>query len=185
MKKPLSLVLVIFIVLASVSAYFIYQSRNDSNAEAEHTEEEDDHSDEFHLHAAFKIVKDGEIMNFSDGKYMYYKPCGGEESEMTTIKDKVHLHNFVGDVPHIHAEGITWRNLFESLEVEQPITYISYLNGEKVDNLLDIQIKEYDRVLFIIGEISAATNVNDLLNQIPDESRIKEIEKQVENCGKK
>jgi hypothetical protein len=186
MKKPTIIFFLLFIILASIAFYFIYNDRKDANADEqeEHTEEAE-HSDEFHLHAAFKIVKNDQVLNFTDGKYMYYKPCGGEEEDMMTVQDKVHLHNFIGDITHVHSEGIIWRNLFESLGEEQPTSYIGYLNGEVVVNLLDMEIKEYDKVLFIIGEVSAATNVNDLLDQIPDEARIKEIEKQVENCGKK
>ena len=70
---------------------------------------------------------------------MHFAPCGIEDShDDTDIKDQVHLHNNIGNVVHIHASGITWADLFTSLEFEIPgekITY--YLNGVEKPELIN------------------------------------------------
>lgn len=73
-----------------------------------------------HLHAGFQVYQGNTRADFTDIRYIYFMPCGLPDDQISTIQDKIHLHDQVGDVAHIHAAGITWRNLFESLQYDIP-----------------------------------------------------------------
>lgn len=137
-----------------------------------------------HMHAGFKIFVDGNWLDLSGDKYMYFSTCAPDidESEMT-IKDKIHLHNNIGDVAHIHAQDITWRNLFESLEIDlledQPLP-VMYRNDSNDPALLDKRIEPYESAIFIFG---TADDVDSLREMAVSIDSIKEAESQTEGCS--
>lgn len=143
---------------------------------------EDSHEDEFHIHAAFKLYKDGEFQDLSGIQYMHLGDCGDDFHEDGEA-DPPHLHDFVGDVVHVHAEGQTWRQLLGGLEVEVDEADTAFLNNAdaySTKELLDMEIAPYDRVLFLQGQTEE--DLQKLKDEVPSVERIKEVEKEGESC---
>lgn len=144
------------------------------------------HEKEFHEHADFAVFIDGVPFDFTRDKYMSIEPCkisslplpfvqsayahGGEEGpEGHDLRDWVHLHNGIGSVIHVHKEGITYDQFFESLGMDFHDTYfeddewnryeengekefVILLNGERVEEIAESQIRNLDRVLISYGD---------------------------------
>lgn len=104
-----------------------------------------------HMHAGFQVYDGEEQLDFSGVKYMYVGKCADMKAP-ENLQDRVHLHNQIGDVAHIHAPGITWKDLFWSLEKEELIDEIDRMivDGEEVDVNLEKEIKAYERTIFLI-----------------------------------
>lgn len=64
---------------------------------------------EYHVHADFHIVVNGERVDLSDDMFM----TTAEQS----FHPDAHLHDNDGDVKHIHAEGVTFMEFLKSLEI--------------------------------------------------------------------
>ena len=139
-----------------------------------------------HYHAGFIVVKNNKIEDFSDIKYMHEKPCGNAPvNEKETLAEqqieKAHLHDFVGDVVHVHRENATWKDLFANLKY--PLDYTSieaYINGKKISNLQDYPIKPYDSLVVVIGKNKESNNY---LKRAVTKSHIEQTEKKSDNCG--
>jgi Cu+-exporting ATPase len=142
------------------------------------------HYEETHLHAGFQIYLDGVLQDYSDDRYMHLNPCSEEQGEdYSMVQERVHLHNNIGDVAHIHVKGVKYLDLMESIGIQDLFGsgYISYLNGQEVSDLLNKEISPYDSAVFMIG--NKPDDINNLLvNQVTQE-KIVETEEQVENCG--
>lgn len=142
----------------------------------------DTHHDEYHVHAGFKVFVDDKLIDFSDIKYMYYLPCGLDAADQKTLQDRVHLHDGIGDVVHVHAQGIRWKDLFESIKYELPISEdIEYfIGGEKVENLLEREIMNDESVLIVVNGTKPET---EYLNEQVRIEKIREVASLKENCG--
>lgn len=144
-------------------------------------------SGEVHFHAGFKVYVNGKVQDYSANKYMHLSPCSlvePTEEEKQLPSERIHLHDNFGDVAHIHADHVTWRELFISLKItdiidEDNASY--YVNGERIEDLLDKQVEEYESVEFIFGKEPAAEMRS--LNQVTKE-RILNAESIVESCGR-
>jgi hypothetical protein len=142
--------------------------------------------DEVHYHAGFQIYVDDVLQDFSAMEYMELAPCGpGEVAEDATV----HLHNSVGDVVHVHHDGMTWNNLITYLQDRQQFApsnlsekgIYGYVNGKKIDDIRDYPITAYDSVIIIIGyELG---DIEDKLDKAVTVDAIKKAESQKENCG--
>ncbi|MCX6731104.1 MAG: hypothetical protein NTZ55_04600 [Candidatus Roizmanbacteria bacterium] len=109
-----------------------------------------------HYHAGFLVYIDGQKQDYADTQYMYLDSCtviDKQKNHTMETPDKVHLHNDVGDVAHVHDDTSTWALLFKNIEINFPPNepLVGYKNGEKIDNLINMPIKPYDSVIFIIG----------------------------------
>src|SRR3990172_11529375 len=106
---------------------------------------------EVHYHAGFKLFIDGKLQDFSSAKYMSVKLCVGDEKEHKEDEqlEKAHLHDGVGDVVHVEAEEAKWKDLFMNISYKiNPGKQITgFVNGKKVENILDHSIKSYDSVV--------------------------------------
>ena len=146
---------------------------------------ENNQYEETHLHAGFQIYIDGQLQDYSDSKYMHLSPCSIDyvKPDYSLVEDRIHLHNNIGDVAHVHVKGVRYMDLMDSLGITDLFSsgYTAILNGNEVADLLDTEIEAYDSAIFILGEMP-----NDLsgfiLNQVTQEEII-ESEKLVENCG--
>jgi hypothetical protein len=69
-----------------------------------------------HYHANFAVFEDGKQVDFTKPSYMHISPCTDDGHESSDPKENVHLHDGIGNVVHVHAEGITWKTLFETLK---------------------------------------------------------------------
>ena len=132
-----------------------------------------------HYHAGFQVYADGKLQDFSDAKFMHIMPCGEGEHKEDENLEKAHLHDGVGDVVHVHRENVFWRDLFKNLnfKIDQSKPLESYVNGKKVEDILDYPIKSYDSVVIFIGK----SDKNLLKNAVTKE-KIVEVEKKSEGC---
>lgn len=148
--------------------------------------DDDGHSDSLHYHAGVQVYINGELQDYSDFKYMHISPCASEaedhEHNLTDPKDRIHFHDQVGDVAHIHASNVTWEELFESLEISDQIDLpaLFYRNGEPVDDLFKQTPQPYEAVAFVFGEPVDPEIIK--ANSVTRE-HIDETEKLVESCG--
>lgn len=166
------IVAVLFLALLMGGGYLVYSKNNQG--------EVDDHED-FHIHAGFKIFVDGKYLDLSDDKYMHLSVCGDDHEDEANlpVNEKIHLHN-IGDVAHIHAEGVIWRNLFESLEIEDLLDDFSaiYINGKEIPAGLEQVISNYDSAVIIIGKKDGV----DIEKETLTKEYIEVKEKLVEAC---
>lgn len=124
-------------------------------------------NDEVHYHANFAVFVDGVREPFD--LFTYY-----EEVESCSIKGvsdpkiRVHMHDQIGHVVHVHDEGATWGHFFANLSwfngdtvfktldqafVEDDDTQIRFLlNGEEVQTTANRTIGDLDVLLISIGD---------------------------------
>ena len=141
-------------------------------------------TEEVHYHAGFVVFKDGQKIDFSDSKYMYIKPCNVDENkkedDKTIQMEKAHLHDGVGDVVHIEADGATWGDLFTNINYTVDYASVSaFINGSKIDGIKNTPIKSYDSLVLFEGKPDETK-----LNQNVSIDRIKEVERKSIECGK-
>lgn len=112
---------------------------------------------EIHYHAGIVVFENNKKLDFSDTKYMYTKPClvgGGEDTKNVNVQmEKAHLHDNVGDVVHVEAQGATWQDLFTN--IRYPINYsktTGYINAQKIPNFQQTSIQPFQSLVVFIGE---------------------------------
>ncbi len=143
MNFKLATFLLIPIALLVLFILFNRPFQNQEKASNEHT----------HYHAGFVVYIDGVRQDYSDDEFMNPDICavsvGNEENPL----EKVHLHNNIGDVAHVHKEGVLWRDLFTNLNQEfaQETSVVGYRDGQIVENILDSPILPDDSVIVVVG----------------------------------
>lgn len=138
-----------------------------------------------HYHAGFQVYKDGKLEDFSGFEYMHEKPCtvNGkpiEDPNPDEQMEKAHLHDNDGDVVHVHREKARWKDLFQNIKYPIDTHVVGYVNGKKVDNILEQPITQYESVIFFIGK---NPDEQALLKKAVTVQRIKNVEKKSETCG--
>ncbi len=142
-----------------------------------------------HYHANFLVYINGLQENFSGDKYMSSEAqCTVEAKGITnlTAEEKVHLHDNIGTVVHVHAPGVTWGLFFQNIGVSFNSTCIGidgnsycnngneslrmYVNGNQVDTFANTLIVRQDRVLITYGPISA--DVSGQISAVPSNACI-------------
>ncbi|MBI4399237.1 hypothetical protein HY570_00670 [Candidatus Micrarchaeota archaeon] len=136
-----------------------------------------------HVHADLRVVLDGQTLNLSQGKYM---------STSSNIRSSfVHLHNYHGNIIHVHASGVTLGYFLKSINLElsndcfktdENQLYCNngtkslavYVNGKVENNPRNYVIKDLDRILIYYGE---ASKIKQELSMVSNESCI-----QSRNC---
>ena len=124
-----------------------------------------------HFHANFGIFINGEHLDFTNSRYMEdVIACSvtGEQSP----KERVHMHNNIGDAIHVHASGVTWADFLTNIGFyadsshlitdEQGPVYLNtsdkkmhfILNGKAVNNPINTLIRSEDRFLISYGSES-------------------------------
>ena len=135
-----------------------------------------------HYHAGFQVYKDGKKQEFSNIKYMNIQPCTENEKEYREDEqiEKAHLHDLDGDVVHVEAEGAKWKDLFTnihfSFDSSKPL--LGYVNGKKVDSILNYPIRAEDSVVIFSGK---NPNVETALKGRITKKRIKSVGKKKKN----
>ncbi len=138
---------------------------------------------EIHYHAGFIVFDNGRKVDFSDSKYMFIKPCKVDTKEEDSSSDqqmeKAHLHENVGDVVHVEAEGAKWGDLFTN--INYPLDYskvTAFINGTEVPDIKNTPIKAYDSLALFIGNVD-----KNLLSEAVTVDRIKTVESKSVECG--
>ncbi len=152
MKTKNTFLFFIFIIFISGCSSTILPDGHD--ATPEHLEEHQEK--EFHIHADFKVYIDDNQIDFSQLMYQ--------------LRSKsVHVEDGIGDVVHVHKEGITIGDFFKTLDIKFNNTCIIipmedphcntdnmklsfYVNGIENDEFESYEIKELDKILISYGE---------------------------------
>ncbi|HLD60506.1 MAG TPA: hypothetical protein VI912_05890 [Candidatus Bilamarchaeaceae archaeon] len=158
--------LIILLVLVVLVVVYIYaQKPNDEG---------------FHIHADFKVYLNGEEYNFSQEKYM-------SESSLTP-SPFVHLHGINGEVIHVHAEGVTVGDFFDSLKIKfnescfvlgEGTEYCRnndkrlemYINGNLNNQFQNYVIQDLDRILITYGN-PTSEGIQNQLGKVTDNACI-------------
>jgi hypothetical protein len=135
-----------------------------------------------HYHAGFRIFVDGVLQDFSGPEYMSLQPCTDKAHKVNDQNDKAHLHDRIGYVAHVHLAGVQWSDLLTNIHYQpdrnKPMA--AYINGKKVENVLDMPINPYDSLVLLIGKHG---DIRTYLQQAVTIKEIKTAEKRSENCG--
>lgn len=126
-----------------------------------------------HYHANFAVYINGERELFKSP--MYYEEVSGSCAlgKDVTPAQRVHLHDEVADVVHVHDHGVTWGDLFMNLHwavgrdfirtsdtilQADDTHHLTYLvNGQAVDDISTQVIRDEDRLLIDFGTTDDAT----------------------------
>lgn len=169
--NKIKLFLTIFLILFAISivAFLIYKKYSPPK--------------EIHYHAGFVVFDEGKKIDFSDGKYMYIKPCSVNENKKLTKEEeqmeRAHLHDNVGDVVHVEAEDSKWGDLFANISYSIDYAKVTaFINGLQTDDIKNTPIKAYDSAVIFVGKVDRS-----LLSQAVTVELIKNTESKSETCG--
>lgn len=135
-----------------------------------------------HYHANFAVFIDGRKQDFSKDKFMNIEPCTDEEEEhLDKLEERVHLHDNIGNVVHVHDVNVAWEDLFKSINYKLPEKGAKfYLNGKEDKNGRKEIIRTNDKLLVDIG---ANGDVNKELEAVgSDADDYNSGKKTVESC---
>jgi hypothetical protein len=116
-----------------------------------------------HYHANFAVYINGQRYDFSQSKYME-EVAGCNVSKDVQPKQRAHMHNNVGDLVHVHDQGVTWGHFFTNigwnvgkdylvpdsgdiLKTEGDLKLTYFLNDAIVTNVSNVLIKSEDVLL--------------------------------------
>ena len=122
-----------------------------------------------HFHANFALYFGDEKEAFEEG--IYYEEVASCGSDVIDPKTRVHLHDFVSDVVHVHDVRATWGNFFENLGFTlgnnvlyaHTNTYVDgeagklvfMLNGKVVQSIANRPIESEDTLLIYYGDATS------------------------------
>lgn len=107
-----------------------------------------------HFHSGFQVYTNGELQDYTDAKFMSLVPCTDDGHPVET-EDKVHLHDSVGNIVHVHKSNVIWKDLFEYIKLDlNGETVKGFINGQEVNNIGEVEIQPYDSLTLLIGEYS-------------------------------
>jgi hypothetical protein len=121
---------------------------------------------ETHFHANYAIFIDGERLRLDS--FTYYEEvatCAGDD--LNNPKSRVHMHDRVDHVVHVHDHAATWGHLFynlgftignQSMNIEnknylksETLPFTFWVNGEEVDAVANRVIESEDVLLISVG----------------------------------
>lgn len=106
-----------------------------------------------HYHANFGVYENGQVLDYSEAKYMDLKPCTVDQKDplLNDKMENIHLHNLEGKTVHIHQDGVSWNDVLNKLKYD----YNSkkdlhvFLDKKKVDSSELKKVIGNDQTLFI------------------------------------
>ena len=175
MNKKIIFSFILGILIGGFIINYLQDSQNESDWVTENLAEEHDHDEDVHIHADFIVFLNGEKKDFTKPEY--------QSTAESLRSEVVHLHDEKGDVIHIHAEGVTLKEFFTSLDYEltnncfvtdKDESFCSeennklsvYVNNQVVTDVENYVIKDLDQILIYHGNNQNETD--NLLNEISD-----------------
>lgn len=122
--------------------------------------------DSVHYHANFGLYINGERDKFDS--FTFYEEVQSCSAGGSNPKERVHMHDKVHDVVHVHTSGATWGHFFANLgytlgnnvlktdkgvfieDDDNKLTF--YLNNEPVDTIANRVIESEDSLLIDFGK---------------------------------
>ncbi len=127
-----------------------------------------------HYHANFAIYINGQRETFHSP--LYYEEKGGASCNVSTIltpNERVHMHDNVGDVVHVHDRAVTWGAFFQNLHwavgdgfiktaetmyLADDTHQVQYLiNSHAFQDISNEVIHDKDRLVVDYGNTSSST----------------------------
>ncbi len=124
-------------------------------------------SDAVHYHANFAVYINGERDEF-DNFTFYEEVQACEPTDGIRPESRVHMHDFVNHVVHVHTDGATWGHFFDNLgytlgnnvlattseiyvpDEQNELVFI--LNGERTRDIANVVINNEDVLLINYGD---------------------------------
>jgi len=140
-------------------------------------------SSDVHFHANFLVRLNGQNFDFTPNKYMEPVSLCQVGSAAQSPEGRVHMHNNIGNLVHIHAAQVTWGDFFANLGwavsdtgivTDSGQTYLAdsshritaMVNGQPVTKIAQQYIKANDRLLLNYGPETAA-QLSSVFAQVP------------------
>lgn len=140
-------------------------------------------SEKYHTHANFKVIVNGNAMDFSVAKY--------QEKNGKDLDEDIHLHDGKGDLLHIHKKGATLGQFFTSLGMSLTQTCFTddvwtafcskgatdqnklkmYVNGKMNDSFDTYVPQDLDKIVIIYGPESEVV-MNEEAKSVADDACI-------------
>jgi hypothetical protein len=155
-------------------------------------------ADEVHYHANFAIFINGKKEEFKDSFYYKEIALTCNSSNGLTPDKRVHMHDNINNLVHVHAEAVTWGNFFQNIgwvvdprlirsistlyipDGQNNITFL--LNGKKVDGAIRNVIGDEDKLLIDFGNTSDE-NLQKEFNSIPSTAHKYDITPDPASCS--
>ncbi len=120
-------------------------------------------AESYHAHANIKVVLDGKPIDFTQAIY--------QSKDGKDLNEFIHFHDGKGDLIHIHKQGVTLKDLFDSLKLSFSGKKVTlYVNGKEVTPYDSYEPKDLDRLLVIVG--SDQTPVAQEIQSVADDACI-------------
>jgi hypothetical protein len=121
-----------------------------------------------HYHANWHVVVHGERLDFSDARYMEdVAACAPGEDILP--HGRVHMHDGVDHVVHVHHHGVAWGHFFQNIGISATADHLILpdgrryfagergtlkyvINGFAVEDVTTRVIRSGDRLLISFGE---------------------------------
>jgi hypothetical protein len=140
-----------------------------------------------HYHANWLVMVDGERLDLSDPRYMEdVIACAA--GEQVFPRERVHMHDGVDHVVHVHHEGVSWGHFLQNLgfaagpdflilddgrvlrsDGERTLRYV--VNGMEDDDIVGRMIRRGDRLLISYGAEGVADVIGAQFPLVPEDAR--------------
>ncbi|HSX24196.1 MAG TPA: hypothetical protein VLE74_03795 [Candidatus Saccharimonadales bacterium] len=151
-----------------------------------------------HYHANFALYINGQRDEFKNFTF-YEEESACTQNDPDNVKGRVHMHDQVADLVHIHAHGVTWGQFFANLGYTLGDKVVVtdngvfadgadgnqlrfMLNGQTVQTAQDRVIKSEDVLLIDYGNDSGAT-LQTRYNAIPRTAHAANTENDPATCS--
>ncbi len=104
----------------------------------------------FHAHFDLKVILNGKPLDLSLAKY--------QSTDKIELDPSVHLHDGNGKVVHLHKAEIRLRDFFSSIKVTIPENVEAYVNGKRMEKILDYMPHDLDQIIIGSSNLSLISN---------------------------
>jgi protein-disulfide isomerase len=104
----------------------------------------------YHTHFDLKVYQGGVPVNFALDKY--------QQSISNPLNKNIHFHDGNGKVVHVHKEGVTLGEFFDSVGIVLPEGVLAYVNGQKTENIGSYIPKDLDQILVGSSQLSMVSS---------------------------
>lgn len=150
-----------------------------------------------HYHANFALYINGQKEEFKN--FIYYEEVTAcSEESKSNPKSRVHMHDNVNHLVHIHDDAVTWSHFFNNLGIvisnnsiiTPNDTYMSsetsdliyVLNGKKISSITNLKINSGDKLLINFGN-EKENEIEARYNAIPKDAETYNAKPDPSSCS--